>query len=361
MSASLAARLWASLVAGHHRTSRLALVLAALLATGAILVLVVNTGATSYAQGQAMPAARTLPACFGAAARDLLRPCNNSSLRLKVKPTPDDAVVEPNSTCEPVSLKLRPFVCSFGTVRSPTVTPTATIALLGDSHAAHWRAALHPVAVAKGWAGLSLTRSSCQYSTTTPALQDKETKEACLRWNRQVPAWFERHKEVSIVFISEHIQASIEAPAGTNRYEAKVRGYMKKLRALPATVKQIVVIKDTPRATSNTAACVSRALSKKRRAGTACAIPYGFAVKKDPAAEAMRRLNSPRYMSVDLTSFFCSARYCQPVVGGALVYKDPGHITRVYAETLAPYLLRAVSALKPFAPVAPAKKPPAPR
>jgi len=38
--------------------------------------------------------------------------------------------------------------------------------------------------------------------------------------------------------------------------------------------------------------------------------------------------------------FQCSARFCFPVIGGVLVHKDIDHITRTFAETLAPYLQR---------------------
>ncbi|MDQ3742586.1 MAG: hypothetical protein M3389_16775, partial [Actinomycetota bacterium] len=51
---------------------------------------------------------------------------------------------------------------------------------------------------------------------------------------------------------------------------------------------------------------------------------------------------SPRAVAVDLTRFFCDARTCPPVIGGALVYKDANHITAVYGATVAPYLGRAL-------------------
>ncbi len=324
-----------------HLAARLAPV-----AAGVGLALLLGVGGAGAADGPASPRAR--PAGVGAAARAALHPCNNSSLRLKVVPTPDDAVIEQNSPCVPVSLKLQPFVCSFGAVRTDSFRPKTTVALIGDSHAAHWRAALDPIAQLGGWAGLSLTRSSCPFSTTTPRLAEQDTQDACVKWNKQVPKWFKRHKEVSTVFMSHHIQVSVVAKRGTSQFEAKVRGYMRKWSALPPTVKQVVVIKDTPRATGNTAACVSQALAAKKRAGSACAVPTRFAVQKDPAVEAVRRLNSPRYSTVDLTSFFCSSRFCQPVIGGALVYKDPGHITREYSQSLAPYLARALGTLPYF-------------
>ncbi len=153
-------------------------------------------------------------------------------------PTPDDAVVEPNSPCIPLRSKLQPFVCSFGAVKTDTFKPTTTVALVGDSHAAHWRAALDPIAQLRGWAGLSLTRSSCPYSTTTPMLAERDTQEACKRWNKDVPRWFKRHKEVSTVFMSHHIQVRVVGAKGAkNQFEAKVKGYMRKW-ARPAADRQ---------------------------------------------------------------------------------------------------------------------------
>lgn len=334
-----------------HPAARLAPLMA-----GAGLALALVSVAVSPATGVAADRP-----CFGAAARDPQAPCTNASLRLKVIPTPDDALLEPNSPCVPVSLRLQPFVCSFGAVKSDTAKPSKTIVLLGDSHAAHWRAALDPIAQLRGWAGLSLTRSSCPYSKTVPRLADKDTQAACVKWNKQVPRWFKRHREVSVVFVSHHIQVRVVAPKGANQFETKVIGYMRKFRALPPTVKQVVVIKDTPRATGNTAACVSEALKKKKRAGSACAVKASFAVQKDPAVEAIRRLNDPRYAAVDLTNFFCSTRFCLPVIGGALVYKDPGHITREYSQSLAPYLARALAQVPSLVTPPPAPAPdPAP-
>ncbi|UTI64051.1 hypothetical protein NBH00_22280 [Paraconexibacter antarcticus] len=309
--------------------------------------------AVGQASGQVttttLPSAATNPPCFGAAARDHQHPCSNAQLRYKVLPTPDDAVIEPNAECTPVVTKARPFVCTFGFVPPEAARADTTVALVGDSHATHWRAALDPVARSEEWAGVSLTRSSCPFSTTTPVL-DKATARACVKWNPQVQAWFRRHREVSTVFTSEHIQVRVKDSRHRGQFEAKVRGYMNQWRALPSTVKHVVVIKDTPRATGNTADCVTNALHKKERAGAACAIPRSFAIKPDPAVEAVRRLHSSRYLAIDMTSYFCSARSCPPVIGGALVFKDPGHITRVYGETLGPYLQRAIEALAPFRP-----------
>jgi hypothetical protein len=42
----------------------------------------------------------------------------------------------------------------------------------------------------------------------------------------------------------------------------------------------------------------------------------------------------------------CDEQSCLPVVGGALVIKDIGHMTRTFSRTLGPYLGRAVDRLR---------------
>jgi hypothetical protein len=100
------------------------------------------------------------------------------------------------------------------------------------------------------------------------------------------------------------------------------------------------VIRDNPYARGNTLACVEEAIAKREPAGLRCAVPRSQALKTDPAALAAQQLRSPRVHVIDLTSFFCDARLCYPVIGGALVYKDADHLTRVFAATLGPFLLQ---------------------
>ena len=61
---------------------------------------------------------------------------------------------------------------------------------------------------------------------------------------------------------------------------------------------------------------------------------------------AVRALRSKRYEFVDLTSYFCDAAICPPVIGGALVPRDVlGHITPAFSTSLGPLLLRRIRAL----------------
>ena len=138
--------------------------------------------------------AQTSP-CFGAASRDPEVPCTNPALERTVTPSIAAARTLPNSPCLGIAAG-SPSVCRFGDPAGAT-----TVALVGDSHAGHWRAAFEHVTRAKGWQGLSITRSSCPLQKALRDLREPRRTQ-CRRWKRDVFAWFERHPEVTTVFVA---------------------------------------------------------------------------------------------------------------------------------------------------------------
>ena len=54
-----------------------------------------------------------------------------------------------------------------------------------------------------------------------------------------------------------------------------------------------------------TAACVERALAKRRRAGASCAMPRRTVLDRDPMVVAASRMPSDFVRTIDLTRFFC--------------------------------------------------------
>jgi hypothetical protein len=273
------------------------------------------------------------PPCFGAASRDAENPCVNDALRTTVTPSPARARTLPNSPCRSIAAG-SPSVCRFGVADG-----AETFALVGDSHAGHWRAAFEHLATAKGWSGLSITHSSCPLQKALRDLREPR-RTLCRRWKRDVFAWFEAHPEVRTVFVAGLTGGSgVVAPRGQSRFEASVRGYLDAWAALPG--RRIVVLRDTPRFPGDTDTCVARTVRRGRPPGTTCAVPRSFGLLRDPAVVAARR--SGREV-LDLSPFFCGSR-CYPVVGGALVVRDANHITGAFSATLGPYVLRALDRL----------------
>lgn len=318
----------------HGRTLGSTLVLAAL---GCLAVLLAGVGGTRQAE------ARSGPQCFGAAAMDREKPCVDDRLRLVVRPRPEDALLVPDGPCTPsASLPAVPELCEFGV---PSAVATGTIALLGDSHVAHWRAAADAVARAKRWHGVSLARSGCPFSAQLLG-SFEPVRGKCLPWFDAVPGWFAAHPEVTTVLLSGHSGTSFLVPNGTSVFEAKVRGATEAIERLPASVEDVVILRDTPIERVTTKDCVEAAIARRVPAGRACSLPRSSVLRPDALATAARRMDSPRVRVVDLTSFMCSARSCPPVVGGALVRKDTHHLTAAFSLSLGPYLQRALARLK---------------
>jgi peptidoglycan/LPS O-acetylase OafA/YrhL len=272
------------------------------------------------------------PRCFGAASRAPRR-CTNPRLRLTVVPTPAEARDRPNAACGLDQRDGELHLCGFG-LRSGR----QTVALVGDSHASHWRAALDVVARDRGWAGISLAHAACPLSTTIYAALPQPARSHCVAWNRQVARWLRAHPDVHTLMLS-----AIAGGPTYARVDAEA-GYLRAWRLLPRSIRRIIVIRDTPKARLSTDDCVERALDDRVPAGTACRLDRGRALAPDPQVAAAHRLTGRRVQVLDMTRFICDRRWCYPVIGGALVYKDDNHLTEVFARTLGPYLDQALGA-----------------
>ncbi|MGI8802153.1 MAG: SGNH hydrolase domain-containing protein [Solirubrobacteraceae bacterium] len=329
--------------------------IAVAVAAVAVAAMVTQAGARrEQAAGQATAAAAG-PRCFGAAARDPNRPCVDARFKFTVTPSPADALITPNAPCLPRTTDDAIFhalgasagsllyfhECVFAT--QPPLALSGT-ALVGDSHAETWRAALDVVGTTLKWEGASITRSSCPF-TDAPPLLPQAIAAQCVRWRQLVVAWFDANPQVSTAFVAQHATATVIPARGKSTYATQLAGYLAAWRSLPATVKHIVVLRDTPQASASlTAGCVQAAVDRRRPPGLACALPRARSLPRDPAVDAAARLG-PRASVIDLTRFFCDRTLCYPVIGGVLVYKDGEHMTRLFSQTLGPYLRHEVGKL----------------
>ena len=291
------------------------------------------------AAAAAFAAGGSTPRCFGAASRDAEVPCSNERLRTMVKPTPAQARAAANAPCETVEPYEPPFPCLFGV--SPE-DARGSIALVGDSHAAAWRGAVDRVARARRWHGVSLTSSGCPLTAAT-IVASPERQAGCRRVIDGIVRWLGGRPDITTVFVVDHGSRVVPAE-GQRPYDAQVEGFRAAWRSLPESVKRVVVIRDNPWSSKTTAACIDRAIAARRDAGRACALSRRRALRTDPQFDAARG-EGPRVRRVDLTRLMCDRTRCFPVVGGALVHKDLGHITAAFATTMGPALGRAVKRL----------------
>ncbi|MDP2712691.1 MAG: SGNH hydrolase domain-containing protein [Solirubrobacteraceae bacterium] len=245
--------------------------------------------------------------------------------------------------CTPTDEEPSP-ICTFGVSASKA---RGHVALIGDSHALHWRGPVGVVARAMGWRGYSISAPACPFSAAVQRLP-VGLREDCVPWYRAVRAWFADHPEVSTVFVSQKARTPVVAPPGRSAQSVKIAGFQRAWRALPRTVKQIVVIRDVPVPARDMFECIERVVAAgTERPGVACATQRSQALRWDAAVSAANGLRSKRYRHVDMSNYFCSPRRCFPVIGGVQVHSDTlGHVTSSYGWTLGPYLLRKVRALR---------------
>ncbi len=294
--------------------------------------------------------AHAAPACFGAAARDPERPCLNPALRLAARPGLTRSLLTPSYPCTGSGTigngKQRAdgalYPCEFGT---PAEDATRSVALVGDSHAMAWRGAVAGAMQRLGWHGIDLTRSHCAYSAAVRDLPENEEVTGCVRFNIRVLRWLEDHPEVTGVIVAHQTAGTpYIAAKGMSAFATETLGFATAWEALPDSVEQVFAIRDNP-ANHNAnavAACVRRARGLELSPGPFCARPRKESLRRDAFPGAVASLDDPRYALIDLSSFFCSTSKCFPVVGGALVTKDGRHLTRVFSESLGPYLARAI-------------------
>ena len=258
-------------------------------------------------------------------------------------PLPVAAKSEENAPCPNFRKEAGVSVCDFGVEPSQA---QKTVALLGDSHASHWRAPLNIIARERGWRGLSVTRTSCVFSAATK-LTPEPTRSQCLHWVRSVPKFFRKHPEIDTVFVVAITGGRVNVPRGPDDVrgedQRRAQGVEDAARHRQAHRRHPRHAADHPQAPSSASTGRSRPSSRAglhvRRAA------QRGARGRSRGAIAARKEHSPRLQAIDLTDVFCSERLCFPVIGGALVYKDLHHFTLVFAETLAAPLGRKIEAL----------------
>ena len=228
-------------------------------------------------------------------------------------------------------------MCAFGV---PARDAVGDIALVGDSHAWHWRAGVAFVARALHWHGLDSTRTTCSFSWCIPRAPEPQ-RAACAKWNRAFVRWLRQRPEITTVFTSNHPE-SVRAAPHQDGFSAQVAGIKAAWAALPPTVKHIIVIRDIPYMPANVLQCVEDAIRRRLNAGLSCAQPRARALLRDPDVAAAELVHSRRVEVFDPTRFFCDSHLCYPVVGGALVYRNADHLTETFAASVGPYLLHAL-------------------
>ncbi len=293
----------------------------------------------------AAAAEATAAECFGAAARPPHgEPCTNPDLVGTAVPAPEvagDDMPAPFSEgadkCPGTSREdVDPVPCERGDRGSDV-----RIALIGDSHAAHYSTAFVEAAEANGWALDIYIKAGCPFSDVM-RVQDEVLTAACIEW-------VDRAQQVlvdggyDLVVTSQLSGVDWVPPAGTAPGAYAEDGLASLWSGLADQGLPVAAIADMPKPDPTVIDCLT---APDVDLAADCRTPRAEATRPfDPQPGAVERLNRPDVTLIDFTDVYCEARECLPVIGGVTVYRDDNHLTDTFAGTLAPYVADAIAPL----------------
>jgi peptidoglycan/LPS O-acetylase OafA/YrhL len=284
---------------------------------------------------------RTYPQsdCFGPAALDPAYACDPVTGSHALVPPPE-VVTQENErpayrgcqqTIAPATVK----VCAIG---SEDPRPDRVVAIVGDSHATHWFAAFDRLGREQNWKILTFTKASCPATNARRVLPDEPTDEAqrsCHKWAAEVRHQIAADEEISYVFTSSYSTAYDFAEDPSRPLDdPSTEGFQQIWKTWVSDGKDVFVIRDIPPTQGKN---VPDCLAMNAHDRLACATS-AYDIPDDPGAEAAVSMEDPRVHLIDLTTQFCDATTCYPVVGDLIVYRDGSHLSGKFSEALAPYI-----------------------
>ncbi|GAA4473520.1 acyltransferase family protein [Enteractinococcus fodinae] len=306
---------------------------ASLMVTTTVIGLAVLVASAQLASDDSSPQASNEP--MGAEAIELdaaaLEPVNQvSSMTPDISEVEDDVADVYADGChgDDVSVEVNP--CVYGDADSDYV-----VAIVGDSHAAHWIPTLQKIAEAHGWRLETYTKSACALNTVA-VNNGGSVYESCYEWGQNVLEHFtgsEAPDHVIASASSHSAASSSDAPEGVRTGDLE-GGYEEAWTQIEEEGVGVTVILDTPRPSFDVPECIA----ENEDSLTECAADRDEAMASSGHEGMLSAAEAAGVDTVDMSDALCSPEACAPVVGGVIVWRDGHHITATYAETLAQIL-----------------------
>jgi hypothetical protein len=232
---------------------------------------------------------------------------------------------------EPVT---KPARCVYGDEGS-----TFTVALVGDSHAAHWFPALERLARHEGWRLVTFVKVACPFiDMPIRNIALKREYRECAAFNE---ATFDRLGALKpdLTLVSMSRLAIHPMREGDDTVAAKGAAVGRMLARIPG---RSAIIVDTPYAKRDVPGC----LSSNKDDIDECAIPRKTAFTERLGAIEAAAAKASGASLIDLTPRICVGEgACPVVVNDKIVYRDHSHLTATFSRSLAPALGAAVAPL----------------
>ncbi|MBG6085474.1 acyltransferase family protein [Zhihengliuella flava] len=213
-------------------------------------------------------------------------------------------------------------------------TAEKTIVLLGDSHAQHWSTALHPAAEQNNWAWILIHEPACRYGTPGP-----ERTESCNNFLTAAQSYVLEQQPDAVFTVASKTATHPTDELTPGDQERVADGYVEAVTPFTDAGIQVVGLRDTPRYSYSVPECVDV------RGGEECSLDQDYVLApENPLDELQTQVEAgelPSELSFfDMTDQFCVDGRCRAVIGNVITIRDEDHVTRTYAQTLAPVFER---------------------
>jgi peptidoglycan/LPS O-acetylase OafA/YrhL len=209
-----------------------------------------------------------------------------------------------------------------------------TVALVGDSHAAHWFPALDVVAKQRGWRLVPFTKFSCVFVDLpiwSPNLNREYTE--CEAWRENVVDRLVKLKPDLVI-----ISSNRWLPAIANRDNEPERQGAALARLIERIPGSVALLVDTPRSDFDVPACLAKYRDAIERCTTTRTAAFGWRHLRRETEAA--RLTGAKL--VDMSDIVCPVDPCPPIIGNTLVYRDHHHLTATFVVAIAQDLYAAL-------------------
>lgn len=235
--------------------------------------------------------------CFGAPSMENRARCPKALTALPVVAvTKTDAPWAPEPGCRGESSDPSVLTCFWGKGR-----PTRVVALVGDSHAEHWRGALHRIAKAKGWKLIEMFAGGCPATYAKSVAFEHRTRDGdlCPSWTTKATAKL-RSMAPDDIITTAYVQQNVFEPAssGPSGFEQVWHEWLGFTR--------VTVLRDIPTtANHNGPQCLAVNVGKPQ----ACSNPRPQVLVDDDMMRAARSMRHQVNL-IDLSDYFCDASRC---------------------------------------------------
>jgi peptidoglycan/LPS O-acetylase OafA/YrhL len=218
---------------------------------------------------------------------------------------------------------------------------SATVWLVGDSHAEQWKTAIYELARLHKWTLKESLLGGCPFIDAKRVAfmgvqsADPQLQQRCLEWGKKLTARIRSEQPDMIFAAAFGAEETVDDGTGRSQSEQYNDGVTERLQQWADADLRIYVLRDTPLTLHRSSPdCVAL----NRDNPLVCANARSEALVPDPIADAALAMNHPKIDVLDLSDQFCDAQTCHAVIGGLPVYYDTDHVSRSYMHSLVPVL-----------------------